>query len=249
MSKEPGAIHPVWFTLVISPDLLFAALFVAFFLLYFEVRPSFGQTTAWVLILAAMLLLRPNGFSILVFVAAHAGWTMIQSRRIDVRRSVLVLALLVVFGLYLYPYFLTEMQKAGGVLSYFGYTPSEYVSGILPGFPGWIDRPLSWAALVGAKLVYFVGLRPNDGVTDTLFVIARGGAGVILLPGILYLFWAGRRREMALIALYCLPILLGPAQDRYYLPIYPILFLYGVRFYDGVWRTLSMSRRRQPTQI
>ncbi len=174
---------------------------------------------------------------------------MIQSRRIDVRRSVLVLALLVVFGLYLYPYFLTEMQKAGGVLSYFGYTPSEYVSGILPGFPGWIDRPLSWAALVGAKLVYFVGLRPSDGVTDTLFVIARGGAGVILLPGILYLFWAGRRREMVLIALYCLPILLGPAQDKYYLPIYPILFLYGVRFYDGVWRTLSMSRRRQPTQI
>ena len=62
--------NPVWFTLVISPDLLFAALFVAFFLLYFEVRPSFGQTTAWVLIFAAMLLLRPNGFSILVFVAA-----------------------------------------------------------------------------------------------------------------------------------------------------------------------------------
>ena len=239
--------NPVWFTLVISPDLLFAALFAAFFLLYFETRPSAARTTAWVIILGTMLLLRPNGFSVLVFVAAHAGWTMIQTRTFDVRRSILVMALMAIFGLYLYPYFMAEMQKAGGVLSYFGYTPSEYVSGIYPALPGWIDRPLSWAAMVGAKLAYFVGLRPSYGVTDTLLVIARGAAGVILLPGFLYLFWAGRRGEIALIALFCLPILLGPAQDRYYLPIYPILFLYGVRFYEAAWRTLPMSRRRQPT--
>jgi hypothetical protein len=70
---------------------------------------------------------------------------------------------------------------------------------------------------------------------------------VILLPGLFYLFWAGRRGEMALVGLYCLPILLGPTQDRYYLPIYPILFLYGVMAYQAAWRAVSTSRRRQPT--
>jgi len=239
--------NPIWCTLVISPDLLFAALFAVFFLLYFECRPSVAQTTGWVLVLAIMLLLRPNGFSLLLFVAAHAGWTMIQSRQFDFRRSTLVGILLLVFGLYLYPYFLNEMQKAGGVLSYFGNTPSEYIAGIFPALPGWVDRPVSWVALVVAKLVYFVGLRPSYGVTDMFFVLARGGAGVILLPGLFYLFWAGRRREMALIALYCLPILLGPAQDRYYLPIYPILFLYGVMAYQAAWRAVSSNQKTQPT--
>jgi hypothetical protein len=239
--------NPIWFTLVISPDLLFAALFAVFFLLYFETRPSAAQTTGWVLALATMLLLRPNSFSVLMFVALHAGWAMVQSRAFDIRRGILVTALLLVFGLYLYPYFLNEMQKAGSVLSYFGFTPFEYINGIYPALPGWIDRPLSWGALVGAKLVYFVGLRPSYGFTNTLLVLARGGAGVILLPGIFYLFWAGRRGEMALIGLYCLPIVLGPAQDRYYLPIYPILFLYGVMAYQAAWRAVSTGRRSQLT--
>jgi hypothetical protein len=239
--------NPIWFTLVISPDLLFAALFAVFFLLYFEVRPSAAQTTGWVVALITMLLLRPNGFSVLLFVAVHAAWLMIQNRNINFLRGSLVLVLLVVFGLYLYPYFLREMQSAGSLLGYFGYAPSEYTNGLFPALPGWIDHPVSWAALAAAKFMYFVGLRPSYGVTETLLVVARGGAGLILLPGIFYLFWAGRRSEMALIALYCLPILLGPAQDRYYLPIYPILFLYGVMAYQAVWRAVSNRRKTQPT--
>jgi hypothetical protein len=239
--------NPVWFTLVISPDLLFAALFAAFFLLYFEARPSAVQTAGWVAVLAVMLLLRPNGFSVLLFVALHAGWSMVQSRAIKTHQAILVTALLLVFGLYLYPYFLNEMQKAAGVLSYFGFTPFEYINGIYPALPGWVDRPISWMSLVIAKLLYFVGLRPSYGETATLMVLARGGAGLILLPGFLYMFWKGRRAEMALIGLYCLPILLGPTQDRYYLPIYPILFLYGVMAYQAAWRAISTNRKSQPT--
>jgi len=194
-----------------------------------------------------MLMLRPNGFSVLIFVAVHAGWMMIRDRNFEIRRLALVLSLLVIFGLYLYPYFLMEMQKAGGVLAYFGYTPEQYIGGVFPALPIWIDLPISWVSLVAAKLAYFVGLRPSYGETDTLMVVARGGAGLILLPGLLYLFWVGSRGQMALIGLYCLPILLGPAQDRYYLPIYPILFLYGVLAYQAAWRALSNRRKTQPT--
>ena len=241
--------NPIWFTIVISPDLLFAALFAVFFLLYFEARTSTAQTTGWVLALAAMLLLHPNGFSLLLFVCAHAGWSMIQNRHFEIRRATLVGILLLVFGVYLYPYFFNEMQKAGGVLSYFGYTPSEYISGIFPGLPGWLDRPISWVALAAVKLTYFAGLRPSYGVTNTLMVLARSGAGLILLPGFLYLFWAGHRGKMALIALYCLPILLGPAQDRYYLPIYPILYMYGVMAYQAAWLRLMAVRGGYPREL
>lgn len=231
--------NPIWFTLVISPDLLFAALFAIFFFLYFESSQTKLHVAGWVATLILMLLLRPNGFSVLLFVSAHAGWNLIRSRKIEFRRLVLVLTLVVIFGLYLYPYFLSEMQKAGGILTYFGYTPAEYIDGVFQAFPRWLDLPLSWLALIGSKLVYFVGLRPSYGVTDPTLVLARGAAGVFLLPGLLWLFAKGRRSEMAMIVLYCAPILLGPAQDRYYLAIYPILFLYGVRFYEGVWRVVS----------
>ncbi len=231
--------NPIWFTLVISPDLLFAALFAIFFFLYFDSNPTKLHTGGWVAALILMLLLRPNGFSVLLFVSAHTGWILIRSRKIEFRRLILVTALVIIFGLYLYPYFFSEMQKAGSVLAYFGYTPTQYTGGIFHSLPQWLDVPLSWLALIGAKLVYFVGLRPSYGVTAPTLVLARGAAGVILLPGLLWLFAKGRRSEMALIVLYCAPILLGPAQDRYYLPIYPILFLYGVRFYEAAWRVVS----------
>jgi hypothetical protein len=174
-----------------------------------------------------------------LFVSAHTGWVLIQSRKINFYRLALVTALIIIFGLYLYPYFFLEMKKAGSVLTYFGHTPMQYAEGIFHSLPQWLNISLSWASLIGAKLVYFVGLRPSYGVTAPTLVLARGAAGLFLLPGMLWLFAKGRRSEMTLIALYCAPILLGPSQDRYYLPIYPILFLYGVRFYEAVWRAVS----------
>ena len=227
--------NPVWFTLVTSPDLLFAAIFAGFFYFYFVAKRSRWQTAAWIAFLVLLPLTRPNGYAVLLFVGLHVAWEALQQRRINASRAALAILLLIVFALFLYPYFLSEMQKAGNILSYFGHTPAAYVGGVYPSLPRWLDLPLSWSSLAAAKLMYFTGLRPSYGVTAPELVLARAAAGLVLLPGFAYLILRAPLREKALIALFALPILVGPSQERYYLPIYPILFLYGAHFYRAAW--------------
>ncbi|MDA1131678.1 MAG: hypothetical protein O2905_00435 [Proteobacteria bacterium] len=230
--------NPVWFTLVASPDLLFAAIFAGFFYFYFVATQGRWQTATWIALLVLLPLTRPNGYSSLVFVSLHVLWTAFQHRRIEVGRAALAAFLLIVFALFLYPYFLSEMRKAGSILSYFGHTPADYVAGIYPLLPRWLDLPMSWGSLVVAKLMYFTGLRPSYGVTAPAMVLARAAAGLVLLPGLVFLLVRAPLRDKALIVLFALPILIGPSQERYYLPIYPILFLYGAWFYRAAWTRL-----------
>lgn len=234
--------NPVWFTLVVSPDLLFAALFAGFYLLYFKGRHTVPEMVGWIVLLVLALLTRPNGFALLLFVALHASWTLVVERRLELGRISLIVVLVIVFGLYLYPYWLVEMLKADEMLRYFGRTPEEFAAGILPGVPPWIDIPLSMVALLGAKLLYVTGLRPSYGTTPPELVIARAAAGVILLPGLLYMVFRGPGGVRGLVALCCLPFILGPSQDRYCLAISPILFLYGAKAYSAGWSLLVRLR-------
>ena len=71
----------------------------------------------------------------------------------------------------------------------------------------------------------------------------RAAAGFVLLPGLVLLLAAAPWRIRALVALYCLPFVLGPAQDRYYIAIFPVLYLYGAQAWTAVLRTLSGGAR------
>lgn len=229
--------NPIWFTLVVSPDLIFAAEFAAFFIAYFG-RQSRTRTVIWVIALVLMILTRPNSFSIALFVALDAAWLLISGRRTAPMPAIGLFGLLVVSGLYLFPYFLFEMGKAGAELRYFGVTPLQYLSGLFHWLPTWLDLAASWLALLGAKLLYFTGLRPTYGVTPLPFVLLRAAPGLVLLPGLIWMMFTAPTRQRALIALYCLPFVLGPAQDRYYIAVYPVLFLYGVRAWGAAGRAL-----------
>ena len=228
--------NPIWYVLVVSPDMLFAGEFAAFYFAYFAATPgTWRRTGVWTSSLVLMLLTRPNALSVALFVVVDSAIMFLRRGRISVRRGIGMALLMSAALLYLLPYFLFEMNKAGTALTYFGHAPQTYVQGIYPLLPGWLDRPLSWLSLLGAKILYFFGLRPSYGVTPTALVWLRGAAGVILLPGLLWLLARGPRREALLVGLFMLPFLLGPAQDRYYLAIYPLLFLYGVK----AWTTLA----------
>lgn len=228
--------NPIWFMLVISSDLLFAVEFGAFFLAYFASRRTRATTLTWTVALIAMVLTRPNSFSVLLFIAADTAWSFYRTRRIEWQRMVVSMVLVLLGGLFLYPYFVLEMSKAAHSLEYFGHTPNEYLRGLsIPGLPQWIGTPLSWMALFCAKLLYFTGLRPSYGQTAEILVLARGAPGLVLLPGLVMLLFAAPGRQRVLVILYFLPFLLGPSQDRYYLAIYPLFFLYGARFWNGAW--------------
>lgn len=241
--------NPIWFVLVVSPDLLFAAGFAAFFLAYFSRSTSRTQTIVWITALILVVLTRPNSFSVVLFVALDVSWSFLRERRIAPSRALGLTALLVISGLYLYPYFVAEMSKAGTVLPYFGLTASQYLSGAFSALPHWLDLAVSWVALLGAKLLYLTGLRPSYGVTEPLLVFVRAAQGAVLLPGLVALLLIAPLRERLLVGLYCLPFLLGPSQDRYLLAIYPLLFVYGTRFWSAMARRAVGRHRNPPTTI
>jgi len=96
--------------------------------------------------------------------------------------------------------------------------------------------------------LYFAGLRPSYGQTLPLLVVARAVVGVILLPGLLFLLVRGRTRDSILVILFSLPVFIGPTQDRYYLPILPILFYYGVLAYSAAWRRVVVREVKAANQ-
>ena len=235
--------NPFWFLLNATTDLPFAFAFAAFYLLFGRSSRRIFEAVGWVSALIFSLLTRPNGVSLLLFVFLFQLWNSELGRR----RSWLVLGLLGVSGLlsalYLYPYFITELIK---VLNFpvFGIQVRDYLQGIYGGLPVGLNEVLSWLSLVGAKFLYFVGLRPSHSGIEWQWLFLRSGAGLILLPGLVLILLRGGRRDGLLAWAFFLPVFLGPTQDRYNLAIQPLLYYYGLLAYAGVVEFLRTSRWR-----
>ena len=230
--------NPVWFMLIISPDLVFATLVGLFFVSYFSPSPTRVSAITWVACLLLMLLTRPNGYSLLLFVVLDQGWRCFRQSRAGSAPFYGAVALTVLFGLYLYPYFITELRKTAGTHVFFTIPIGTYLAGLFGILPRWLDIFLSLLSLAGAKVMYFVGLRPSYGGTPDLLVLMRALPGVVLLPGLVWGLIAVDWRKRVFLLFFFLPIFLGPTQDRYNLPVFPLLFGYGVLTYLWIWRRL-----------
>ena len=228
------APNPIWFMLNPSTDLPFACLFAMFYLVYFRVNQRPVDAVFWITVLVLLLLTRPNGYSVLLFVFLDF---LIRSWGGDrqSRTSLVGLALLlVVFSIYLYPYFAAEMRKATQATEFYGIEQADYARGLYSKLPVWLDIPLSWLSLAAAKILYFTGLRPSYSDITWPVLLARSGIGVILLFGLIYLVVKGTWRDQLLLICYVFPIFLGATQERYNLAVQPILFLFGVKAIDFV---------------
>ncbi|MCG8690143.1 MAG: hypothetical protein MI806_02935 [Minwuiales bacterium] len=230
--------NPIWFALNISTDLLFAVAFAAFYLVYFPIRSGerrWGWITALLLLAIAT---RPNAISIALFVMLDAVFNGNNlSRRVKVSVVASIFAVLVPVSVYYFPYLLMFVE-ASQKITYFGTSQSAYLAGVFPSLPAFFDKVLSWFSLFAAKILYFCGLRPSYADTEPLFVFARAAVGVITLPGLIYALTRGYRSDKLLLAVFMLPVFLGATQDRYNLPIMPLLFFYGVRAYGAGHRLL-----------
>jgi hypothetical protein len=232
------APNPIWFMLVLSPDLIFAFLVGVFYLSYFRKSQTRKSTLIWIMTLITVLMTRPNGYSILIFVLLDIFWSNYRSGGYKIWRLAFLTVLSLLFAVYLYPYFITEMRKTAVDHIFFGLRASEYAEGIFPMLPGWIDFVLSWLTLIVVKILNFVGLRPSYGATQEALVFIRAISGVVLLPGLIWgIIRAGTRHRMFLL-IFFLPIFLGPSQDRYNLPVFPLLFFFGIAFYQYYWNKL-----------
>lgn len=220
---------PIWYTISVTSDMPFALLFALFFMTYFREKWSAGVVVIWVGLLILILLARPNGLAVLLFVLADFVVRGLRGERRVV--ALVVVALLVGAGIpsvyYYYPQFLAFVRVSAGA-TFFSVPADAYVAGLFPEWPGVFDRIVSILLLIAAKLLYFVGLRPSYSDQSLVIVALRAAPGLILLPGLIVaLVQAGWRMRMLLL-IFCFPILIGASQERYILPIQPILYLFGV---------------------
>jgi len=216
--------HPLWYMLNVSTDMPFALLVGLFFVCYFHERWSGRRIGAWLILLTLIVLTRPNGCSFLAF--CFFDMLFFQRGR---EGRLAILAILAGLGaiatLFYYPYLVNEISRTARLEQYvfFGLRTADYREGIFGISPTWLDSAVSTFVLGWAKLLYFVGLRPSYGDASTWLVAGRALPGLILLPGLVHLYWRGDRRLKWLVSWYLLPILLTASQDRYALPLQPIL--------------------------
>ena len=218
--------NPIWMTLSISTDLLFALCFAAFYLLYFHGK---GRRTFWIAGTVAVVatMARPNGLVVPFFMLVHQVLVRVPRGRLLSFGLVIGAGVTAALALYYLPQFLVFL-RASMKIRYFGLTQADYLNGVIAWLPAWIDRPLSWLALGGAKILYFCGLRPSYGDVPLFLVLARAAPGLVLLPGLVYAFLRGDNAHRLLLAIYLFPVLAGATQDRYNLAIQPLLFYFGV---------------------
>jgi hypothetical protein len=231
-----------YYSLLISTDLLFAVVVFCLYSLLKRCRASRTVHALAVGTLVVGLLIRPNALAL----APAVAWSLVRDRRGDASALALLGALGAVvafFTLYYAPYFLAY-KSASSSITYWGVEQSRYMSGLFGALPQWLDQGLSRVLLALSKIVYASGLRPSYSGTPLAFVFLRAITAVWLLPGLWRSLARGSPFERVLILCFLFPFMLGASQERYLVPIAPLLFLHGVLFWKELpaWRRLRTSR-------
>lgn len=234
--------NAVWYQLNNSADhflFLFATLFV---ITYYSDMAGRKRLAISAFLVILMCMTKPNALPLLAFLLLDYF-----RQRPEIRKSVYlrVFAAIIfglsVFGAIFYAGYFLAVLKVTMNYSFFGIAYEEYLGGLYDALPAVIDLPLSWLSLLMAKLLYFVGLRPSWGGTPDLMVLLRAAPGLILLPGIIWLFVKGDRSMALLVALFMVPPFIGPAQERFNLSIHPLLFIHGALAYTAA--AIAVRRR------
>ena len=232
----------LWYSVVLSTELpMSIALFIFFCgALATPQRPCWGSFYAFAGFIL-MLLIRPNALSLFPAML----FLLFLNRKFIPNWYNAVLIILSTFSflycaIYYAPYFLM-VQESSQVLSYWGLFPQQYYDGLFPNLPPLFDQVLSNGALILSKLIYASGLRPSYSDVHAIFVFMRGVGGVLILPGMFYCIYRGSWFERILLLCFLFPLLVTVAQERYLLPIAPLLLLYGGIF----WKDLYLLIRKR----
>ena len=236
--------HPYWFMINCGSDLLFYGIFTLFFLCYFSKLDNNIRIPLSILAIALAILTRPTGVSLLLFIII--GPLFFQILRNKAQRKKILLGLIIVslpIFWFFWPY-LESVLRGAYRWPFFGIAQPDFIDGIYDDLPIALNMALSWLSLFGAKTLYIFGLRPTYGDVSWIVFLARLAPGIPFLAGFLYLMWRGPKLEKILVLSMLLPLYIGPGQDRYLLPLQPILFFYAWRLFEHL--TSFRGRGNEP---
>ena len=231
----------LWYSIVISTELpMSIALFIFFYGALVTSRLPFLGSSCALIGFILMLLIRPNSLSLfpamLLVIILNKGS---MPKWYNTTLVILTTFSFAYFVVYYTPYFIM-VQESSLVISYWGLFPQQYSEGLFPNLPLLMDQVISNGALIASKLIYASGLRPSYSDVPGIFIFLRAIGGVLILPGIFYCAYRGSWLERILLLGFLLPLLITVAQERYLLPIAPLLLLYGSIF----WKDLYLSVRK-----
>jgi len=217
---------PMWYMLNISTDLLFSFLFSIFFISYFNTEKLKFNTSIWMLALILLVLTRANGVTIAAFV--FLDYFFIKNNNISKAKLAALVTLCLSFFYYfdLHGYFLGVLRHSLD-FTYYGIPQNQYISGLNIFTLETADKVISWFLLVVAKILYFLGVKPSYGDTALSLVMIKSLFGLFFLVGLFGMFYYKAYRVLLLLLIFSLPVLMVASQDRYNLPIQPLLFYYG----------------------
>lgn len=239
---------PVFYQFAVGTDLLFAALFLIFYVGY-RWRDDVGSPWLWIVALMLMTLTRASAVSVVAFVAADMAIGLLKGRKPPMLEVAAIAAIGAASAVGHMPWLFSFMVHSvpGGAeidpFAFFGQPEAAYRAGLFAEWlPGFLDRPLSMALLIGAKALHFCGLRPSFEATSLVAMLARSlPALIVAVPGLVWCLWRGDIRDRLLVLTFLLPAIAGLAQERYALPILPLFVLYCAEFWARAARKANIS--------
>ncbi len=230
----------LWYSLAISTELPMSVAVFMFCCGALNIRRSpFWGFACTLSAFILMLMIRPNSLSLfpamLLVIFLNRD---LMSKWCAAAVVMLIGTLFMYFVVYYAPYFFM-IKESALVITYWELYPEQYLEGLFPNLPLLVNQVISNGALIVSKIIYASGLRPSYSDTPILLVSLRAISGIWILPGIFYCFYLGSWLERVLLLGFLLPLLLTVAQERYLLPIAPLLLLYGGMF----WKDLHLRMR------
>ena len=230
----------LWYSLAISTELPMSVAVFMFCCGALTIRRSpFWGFACTLSAFIFMLMIRPNSLclfpAMLLVIFLNRD---LMSKWCAAAVVMLIGTLFMYFVVYYAPYFFM-IKESALVLTYRELYPEQYLEGLFPNLPLLVNQVISNGALIVSKIIYASGLRPSYSDTPILLVSLRAIGGIWILPGIFYCFYLGSWLERVLLLGFLLPLLLTVAQERYLLPIAPLLLLYGGMF----WKDLHLRVR------
>jgi hypothetical protein len=231
--------NPIWYQINNSVDVYLAFFTVLFLVTYLGGPANRNRVLGGLVSGTLAVLTKPNGLPLIIFMLGDIICFHSMSRRWLKIMFILGAAGLATLFFLFYMAYLVSFLENSSHFSFFYIPYLNYLGGIFDFLPAVLDLPLSWLSLIVAKLFYLVGLRPSFGVTSIELVVIRAAPGVIMLSGLLWLLLKRPRREGMFVLMFIIPPMLGATQERYLLPILPLIFFCGVAALSSVGRRLA----------
>ncbi len=236
----------LYYMLVISTDLLYCFFVCIFYISTFGKDKATNMSVFFSLLaLSLCVLTRPNSITIFPVFIYYIWVNKNQFSKSFISLFAIIFCVIALFGcIYYLPYFL-KYNSASGLMSYWGINQAVYQKGVFNNLPFYLNLFLSWSSLGIAKLLYLSGIRASYIGIPSYLLFLRAIGGIMILPGIIFLLVNGHRYDKVLLLTFMVPLFIGASQERYMLPIAPILILYGMRF----WKSLFLRSQEREISV